>query len=140
MSSNLFLAGALIMVCSLTKFKVPVSPYFLTSNTVAHPDNIVDFSARRLSGGRVYISWRTEGEPGGVQFEVMRKPDKIAPFMSLGTVGPKETSYDKSVVVYSFIDTNNSSDTSYYCLKKKNEEGIVFFSLSRAVEGMGKHR
>jgi len=101
-------------------------------------NNFFDFTAHRLSGDRVVISWHTENESEQVHFEVMRKHGKNVPFSSLGSVVPKSTE-DKSAD-YSFVDINTFSDSSFYCLKKTDADSIVFFSATKGVEGIGKDR
>ncbi len=101
-------------------------------------DNTSDFNVRRLSGERVMVSWHTEAESQPVRFEVMRKHDKTKPFVSLGTVDPKTK--ENNSADYSFIDFNNFSDTTFYCLKKTNADSVIFYSISKSVEGVGKDR
>jgi hypothetical protein len=99
---------------------------------------IFDFTLHRLSGERVIISWHTEGEQEQVRFEVMRVHGKGQPYISLGVVEPK--SKEENSFAYAFIDINNFRDSSYYCLKKTNADSVVFYSLTKGVEGVGKER
>jgi hypothetical protein len=100
--------------------------------------SIFDFTVHRLSGDRVMISWHTEGEPGQIRFEVMRKHGKGIPFSSLGSVEPK--SKEDNSADYSFIDVNKFSDSTFYCLKKTDLDSVVFYSITKGIEGAGKER
>jgi hypothetical protein len=99
--------------------------------------NIFDFTVHRLSSDRVFISWHTEGE-SEVIYEVLRRHKKTEQLESLGVVQPK--SVENNSAEYSFVDINNFSDSSYYCLKKTNADSIVFYSITKGIEGVGKDR
>jgi hypothetical protein len=100
--------------------------------------NIFDFTVHRLSGQRVIISWHTQGESDPVRFEVLRKHSNTVPFNSLGEVFPKLK--EDNSADYSFVDVNSFSDSSFYCLKKTSSDGVIFFSITKGVEGIGKER
>jgi hypothetical protein len=99
---------------------------------------IFDFTVHRLSGGRVYISWRVEDESPQIIYEVMRMPKKMSWFVSLGIVQPSHQENNSSD--YSFIDLNNFSDSSYYRLKKTNTDSVIFYSMTKGVAGIAKNR
>jgi len=83
------------------------------------------------------ISWHAEAEAPQTRFEVMRQHGQEI-FSSLGIVEPKlrkDNSAD-----YSFIDVNAFTDSSYYCVKKTEPDSIVFFSITKGIEGVGKRR
>lgn len=139
MRSHLLVAA--FLVCSFfATSHAPSGSGYVWQHRSRSPENIIDFSLHRMSGSRVYIKWRTEGEPSQVRFEVMRKHKKSTPFVSLGIVEPKEKGSDSAVLEYSFIDRNEYSDSTFYCLRKIDEEGVIFYSLAKAVEGVGKGR
>jgi hypothetical protein len=130
-----------IMACSLF-----LNDYY-SDSLIRAPQNslaqnsgtgIADFHVRRLSGDRVMISWHTDDVSNTAKIEVMRKHEKGIPFVSLGIVEPR--SKDGNSADYSFIDLNNFMDTTYYCLKKTSADSVVFFSISKGVEGIGKER
>jgi hypothetical protein len=99
--------------------------------------NISDFTVHRLSNDRVFISWHSEGE-SQVIYEVLRRHKKTEQLESLGVVQPK--SVENNSAEYSFVDINTFSDSSYYCLKKTNADSIVFYSITKGIEGVGKDR
>lgn len=133
MRSHSFTA-ALLVTCSL---------FFMshtgTNSPVQSPEAVIDFSVHRLSGTRVCITWHTNGGPEAIRFEVMRRFGRTTSFAPVGLVQPKlQTSMD-SIVDYSFIDEeNNYQDTSFYRLKKTAPDGVIFYSLSKAVAGIEK--
>lgn len=100
--------------------------------------NIFDLTVRRLSGERVIIAWHTESDAPGIMYEVMRRHNKREPFQSVGTASP-EAKQDNTAD-YSFVDVNNFTDSSYYCLKKTNIDSVIFYSIAKGVEGVGKER
>jgi hypothetical protein len=100
--------------------------------------NYSDFTVRRLSGDRVFVSWHTENESPQVIYEVLRKHSTKELFASLGVVQPKLK--EANSAEYTFTDTNDFSDSSYYCLKKTNVDSVIFYSITKAVEGVGKDR
>lgn len=100
--------------------------------------NIFDFTVHRLSGERVMISWHTQGEPEQIKFEVMRKHGRGIPFASLGIVEAK--SKENNSADYSFIDINNFPDSTFYCLKKTDLDSVVFYSITKGIDGAGKER
>lgn len=100
--------------------------------------NIFDFTVHRLSDERVFISWHTEGESKDVIYEVLRRHKKNEQLVSLGVVQPK--SLENNSAEYSFVDINKFSDSSYYCLKKTNADSIIFYSITKGIEGIGKAR
>ena len=140
MSSRFLVAVCFIACSSFVKSYAPSKAAFLKGQSPFSSRNISDFTVKRLSGARVFVRWRTEGEQLPVSFEVMRRHKKATPYISLGVVQPKEENSHNSVVEYSFIDHNEYPDSTYYCLRKKNEEGTLFYSLPKAVEGVGKSR
>jgi len=117
-----------------------VQSKLLSENTSSFcsDNNVSDFNVRRLSGERVMISWHTEGELQPVRFEVMRKHEKMKPFVSLGIVEPKTT--ENNSADYSFIDLNNYADSTLYCLKRITADSVIFYSISKGVPGIGKDR
>lgn len=132
------LTGIFLIACSSflnDRFTIPQKS---TPGNFNSCKNIFDFTVNRLSGGRVMVSWHTEGEPGQIRFEVMRKHGKGIPFSSLGTVEPK--SKEDNSADYSFIDVNKFSDSSFYCLKKTDLDSVVFYSISKGIEGAGRER
>jgi hypothetical protein len=130
-----------IVACSLflndysSHSLVRASQNYLSHNSVR---GISDFQVVRLSGDRVMVSWHTNGDNNVVKFEVMRKHKKGVPFVSLGIVEPR--SKGDNSADYTFIDANNFTDSTYYCLKKTNIDSVIFFSISKGVQGAGKQR
>ena len=100
--------------------------------------NIFDFSIHRLSNERVFISWHTSGDTREVIYEVMRRHSKREMFISLGIVNP--VSIENNTADYSFTDINNFSDSSFYCLKKTNEDSVIFYSITKGIEGIAKEQ
>jgi hypothetical protein len=100
--------------------------------------NTVDITVQRLSGARVLIAWHTQGEGDQVRYEVMRKHGRNTQFISLGIVQPR--SKEDGFADYAFIDSNDYVDSSYYCLKKTTVDDVVFYSLTKSVEGVEKER
>jgi len=130
-----------IVACSLflndyySHSLVRVPQNLVSYNSVS---GISDFQVIRLSGDRVMISWHTNGDNNIAKIEVMRKHQKGVPFASLGIVEPK--SKDDNSADYLFIDVNNFTDSTYYCLKKTSIDSVIFFSISKGVQGAGKQR
>lgn len=108
------------------------------SSKIAGTKNIFDLTVRRLSSERVIVAWHTEGDAPGTIYEVLRRHSKREVFASLGVVSP-ELKQDNNAD-YSFVDVNNFTDSSYYCLKKTNVDSVVFYSIAKGVEGIGKER
>jgi len=98
----------------------------------------VDFTVHRLSGERVFVSWHTEGEPEQVIYEVMRRHTRTEGYISLGVVSAKTK--EGNTADYAFIDSNDFADSSYYCLKKTNVDGVIFYSMAKGVEGVARER
>jgi hypothetical protein len=138
MKSHLFIA-IIFFTCSsfFIGYRIQMR-LSMNSNFVSSSNNTLDFTVHRLSGERVYVSWHTENESSHVIFEVLRKHEKHATFFSLGMVEPKF--WNINTADYSFIDTNNFSDSSYYCLKKIDTDSVVFYSVTKAVEGVRRER
>lgn len=103
-----------------------------------HSATIIDFSVQRLSGDRVFISWHTEREGQEVQYEVMRQDGRISQYFSVDVVNPDKQKSVTAISDYSYIDINHNPDSSYYRIKKKTANGVVFFSIPKGVEGVGK--
>lgn len=97
-----------------------------------------DFTIHRLSNERVFLSWHTTDDAENVTYEVLRKHHKMDLFISLGVVQPK--SVEVNTADYSFVDENDFPDSSYYCLKKTNTDKVVFYSVTRGVEGITGER
>jgi hypothetical protein len=120
---------------------------FLLEQTVSHTTQpnksltgkkFFDFNVRRFSGEKVFLSWHTEDDSPQIVYEVLRKHKKLSQFVSLGVIKPK--SLDGNVADYSFIDVNNYTDSSFYCLKKTAPDSVIFYSITKAVEGTGRSR
>lgn len=122
-------------------FVIQSSFYFKTtarcSEFVNAPKRMLDFNVQRLSGDRVFLSWHTDDLKHTV-YEVLRKHKILSQFVSLGIVQPKPE--DGSGSSYAFVDSNNHSDSSYYCLKQTTKDSVIFFSLTKGVEGIGRNR
>lgn len=136
-----YLVALLFLTCSS----------FVLENTATHrlpegkklliaksPKKILDFNVHRFSGEKVFLSWHTEGDSPQIVYEVLRKHKRLSQFVSLGVVEPKLVEGNASE--YSFIDVNSYSDSSYYCLKKTTPDSVIFFSITKGVEGIGKNR
>ena len=130
-----FLAVVILITCSsfLLKDNSKIGSRFETAG-----NSVVVFTVHRLSGEKVFLSWHTEGESQQAVYEVLRKHEKLTPFVSLGVVQPKYQN-DNSAD-YSFVDLNDYSDSSYYCLKKTNADSVIFYSITKGVEGIVKER
>lgn len=129
------LAGAFLFTSNrpgLTA-KIPSGP-----NNILSTQRLVDFRVLRMSGGRVLITWHTERESANVSFEVMRKHGRGTPYVSLGIVQPKSGNINSAD--YSFIDINEFADSSFYRVKKTNADDVVFYSLAKGIEGLGRER
>lgn len=109
-----------------------------SKSKMANTKSIFDLRVRRLSGERVIISWHTEGDQDGVLYEVLRRHKKGDQFISLGTSSPELK--QENTADYLFVDANNFEDSSYYCLKKTNVDSVVFYSITKGVEGVLKDR
>lgn len=126
--------AVLFIIC--TSFSTPVVIHSVTLNDFCW--NTVDITVQRLSGARVLITWHTRGEGDQVRYEVMRKHGRNTQFISLGMVQPR--SKEDGFADYAFIDSNDYPDSSYYCLKKTTVDNVVFYSLTKSVEGVEKER
>jgi hypothetical protein len=105
---------------------------------LAFPKSFSDFTIHRLSNERVFVSWHTTDDAENVTYEVLRKHHKTDLFISLGVVQPK--SVEVSTADYAFVDVNDFPDSSYYCLKKTNTDKVIFYSVTRGVEGITGER
>ena len=134
-----FVTGMICLACS--SFSINVSPkgYVPESAVVKRvgKPNVFELTVHRLSGNRVVVSWHSEGEAAQARFEVMRKHGNGI-YSSLGFVEPKLR--EDNSADYSFVDVNAFEDSSFYCVKKTDPDGVIFFSLSRGIEGVGKER
>lgn len=111
---------------------------FLYYSSLSVNRNVFDLSAKRLSGSRVLVSWHTSGETAPVQFEVMRTFSRKTGCRSIAVVRPLDST-GSVIADYRFVDASNeSSDTSFYCLKKTRADGVVFYSVVLRVPGVRK--
>jgi hypothetical protein len=134
------LTAVVFLTCSSFILKFTAKRSLLdntTSIAAVSSKKILDFNVRRFSGEKVFLSWHTEGDLKQMVYEVLRKHKQLSQFVSLGVVQPKE---DGNGGDYSFVDVNNYSDSSYYCLKKTTSDSVVFYSITKGVEGVGKNR
>ena len=136
MRSYLLTAAIFFLCSSFLKINYPVGRA-ADPKDLMHK-NVFDFTVHRLSGERVVVSWHTKDESDKMIYEVLRKHRKTEPFSSLGVVQPK--SREDNSADYSFVDVNDFLDSSYYCLKKTNADSIVFYSITKGIEGVGKER
>lgn len=100
--------------------------------------NTFDFTVHRLSNERVFVSWHTTDDPKYITYELLRKHTKRDSFVSVAVVAAK--SFESNTADYSFTDTNSFPDSSYYCLKKINTDSVIFYSLTKGIEGTAKQR
>jgi hypothetical protein len=130
MRSYLFLT-LIFFVCSA----------FLNDDYIDHrcaTKGFFDFAIHRLSNERVFISWHTAGDDEQATYELLRKHTKRDSFATLAIVQPE--SMQGNTADYSFTDSNSFSDSSYYCLKKTNSDGVIFYSITKGIEGTAKER
>ena len=73
MKSNILVLACLFACSSFVNSNVASNANPATSRFVHAPVRVTDFTVLRMSGGRVYIKWRTEKEFSKAVFEVMRK-------------------------------------------------------------------
>ena len=133
--------AALFLICSSFVLKTSVTRIPTKGKEtvlLSSPAKILDFNVHRFSGEKVFLSWHSEGDPPQIVYEVLRKQTKLSQFISMGVVEPK--SMDDNGCDYSFIDVNSYSDSSYYCLKKTTPDSVIFFSITKGVEGIGRNR
>ena len=133
---SLLLSAVMLFACSSF-----LNVYWVTENlktAEAKSKNILDLTVRRLSGERVMLAWHTEGDNYKAIYEVLRKHKERDQFISLGVASPE--SKQDNTADYSFVDTNDFADSSFYCLKKTNADSVVFYSVTKGVEGVGKER
>ena len=133
---SLILSAVMLLACSSF-----LNVYWVTKNlktAEAKSKNILDLTVRRLSGERVMLAWHTEGDNYKAIYEVLRKHKARDQFISLGVASPE--SKQDNTADYSFVDTNDFADSSFYCLKKTNADSVVFYSVTKGVEGVGKER
>lgn len=134
---SLLLIAAVFFTCSAFFYNSSAgNESFLSKHTSTK--NIFDLTVRRLSGERVIVAWHTEGDAPGIVYEVLRRHKKRDVFVSLGKAAPELK--QGNTADYSFVDTNNFTDSSYYCLKKTNVDSVIFYSIAKGVEGVGKGR
>lgn len=97
-----------------------------------------DFAIHRLSNERVFASWHTASDDKQAIYEVLRKHSKRDTFVVLAIVSP--ASIQANTADYSFTDINSFPDSSYYCLKKTNGDGVIFYSVTKGIEGTARER
>ena len=134
---SLFLTAAVFFTCSAFLNDGSTGNESVLSKHTS-TKNIFDLTVRRLSGERVIVAWHTEGDAPGIVYEVLRRHKKRDVFASLGKASPELK--QGNTADYSFVDTNNFTDSSYYCLKKTNVDSVIFYSIAKGVEGLGKER
>ena len=100
--------------------------------------NMVDFTVHRLSNERVFVSWHTIDDPKYTTYELLRKHTKRDSFVSVAVVAPKF--FENNTADYSFTDSNSFPDSSFYCLKKTNTDSVIFYSLTKGIEGAARQR
>lgn len=133
--------AVLFLTCSSFVLENTVTPSSIESKKSLIPRSlkkILDFNVHRFSGEKVFLSWHTQGDSPQIVYEVLRKHKRLSQFVSLGVVEPK--SMEGNACDYSFIDVNSYSDSSYYCLKKTTPDSVIFFSITKGVEGIGRNR
>jgi hypothetical protein len=138
MRTYVFAAVCLLASSSFINGSNPFSYFSYSENdNRTRRNNVFDLTVHRLSGDRVMITWHADGESVESQFEVMRKHG-VGIFTSLGVVEPG--SMEDNLGDFSFIDVNRFADSSFYCVKETAADSVVFFSVTKGIEGIGKER
>lgn len=113
---------------------------FLKADTdqYCNAKSFFDFAIHRLSNERVVVSWHTAGDDKQATYEVLRKHTRRDTFATLAIVQPE--SMQGNIADYSFTDINSFADSSFYCLKKTNSDSVIFYSVTKGIEGTAKQR
>ncbi len=109
--------------------------------TLSNPSGILpvtslDFSAKRLSAGKVQLDWKTAQEFSNAGFFIERKTDKENIFTQKSFIASKAVNGNSAVPLnYQLIDTNFNSGKSYYRIKQTDLNGACIYSTIRVVDG-----
>lgn len=105
----------------------------------ALPVTLANFDAVRLSRLKVKLEWQTTTEVNNKGFEIERRLENENSFTTLGfTTSKGADGNSTSKLDYTMTDPNGYGGVSYYRLKQIDKDGRGFYSLIKAVKGMGQ--
>lgn len=112
------------------------SPFSLGSTNTLNPlpVKLVDFDARRMSGGSVALSWQTTQEVNTGHFMIQRSGDGVN-WQTIGTVGAAGSS--SLELSYGYTDANPLTVLDYYRLVLVDLDGSLTYSEIKVVNGTG---
>jgi hypothetical protein len=107
--------------------------------SAALPVTLVGFDALRLNKLKVQLHWETQTEQNNKGFEIERRLENESMFATIGFAASKAVDGNSaSELKYSLVDANGYGGITYYRLKQLDRDGLSFYSLIKAVRGMGE--
>ena len=110
--------------------------YYYCSNT-ALPSGIIDFFAIKQNDATIKLSWTTENELSGRNYEVEESADGIH-FETAGTVVSNPGDAGAADYNYFYLFKNADKGKLFFRLKEINKDGTIFYSDTRVVDLAGK--
>lgn len=100
------------------------------------PVKLTNFNVKRMTISNVQVSWQTQTEQNNKGFDIERRLENEAHFITKGFVGSKASNGNSTVPVdYSFADANAYKGISYYRLRQVDLDDRAYYSLIKAVKG-----
>lgn len=107
--------------------------------SAALPVTLIGFDAVRLNKLKVQLQWETQTEQNNTGFEIERRLDNESVFSPMGFVSTKTVDGNSTIELkYNLVDANGYGGISYYRLKQLDRDGRSFYSLIKAVRGLGE--
>lgn len=107
--------------------------------SAALPVTLVGFDAVRINKLKVQLHWETQTEQNNKGFEIERRLDNESIFSNMGFVASKAVDGNSTMELkYNLVDANGYGGISYYRLRQLDRDGRSFYSLIKAVRGLGE--
>jgi hypothetical protein len=100
--------------------------------SVVLPVKWVSFSGKLDSDKKVRLDWTTADETNNARFEIQRKTDNDADFITVGTV--QATTLASAAGQYNFTDAKPGEGINYYRIKQVDQNGQFSYSKTISVE------
>ncbi|MCG2613795.1 discoidin domain-containing protein [Terrimonas sp. NA20] len=100
--------------------------------SIVLPVKWVSFSGKPDSDKKVDLDWVTADESNNARFDVQRKGDKDADFITIGSV--KATTLASGAGQYAFTDAKPADGINYYRIKQVDQNGQFSYSKTISVE------
>ncbi|MET0466963.1 MAG: discoidin domain-containing protein [Chitinophagaceae bacterium] len=100
--------------------------------SIVLPVKWVSFAGRLDNDKKVTLDWITADESNNARFDILRKGEKDADFVSIGSV--KATTLASVAGQYNFTDVKPSEGVNYYRIKQVDQNGQFSYSKTISVE------